>query len=159
MTNVCNRPQELIILPADKGHEEILIGLLLDSNDDFMAFLPLTNERQDERGRILEVGIQSDNAIPIGLLKAIDRGTHNTEVPCVENRLDILILGTDSSYDRLGIILRVIIDIDNLVVILRQLICEDIHQCFIERKYILLLIIGRHNDRYQFLFHTTPFFH
>ena len=48
MSDICNLPKELVILSPDKGHEEALFRLLLDSDHDLMAFLPLPDKCRNE---------------------------------------------------------------------------------------------------------------
>ena len=155
MTDICDFPQDFVILTANKLHQEILISLILHSNDNLVTLLPLVNKRWNQRRRILKIRVQSHDAVAVSLLKSVDRRTHLAKVAGIENRLDFFVLTAHLAKDRPGPVRRVIIDIYDLVIILRKIVFHDLNDRLSQRSYIFFFIICRHNDRYKFLSHSV----
>ena len=158
MADLGDRAEEFVILAADEGHEEVLLRLLLDADHDLMAFLPFPDKCRDEFGRILEIRVQPDHAVAVGLLEAVDRRPHRAEILGIENGLDAGIVRTQVADQLPGMIPGIIVDKNNFIVILREFLGEDLHQRLRHGADIVLLVQCRDDDRNEllFIFHILP---
>ena len=152
MSYVSDLSQELIILPSHESHERTFLCLILDAENDFVSLFPFMYQSWDELGRILEIRIQADHAVTHSLLESVNRRPHLAEVSRIENGLNMPVFFADAPDDPLSPVLRMVVNKNYLIIILRQLTRDDPGDGVSHRLHVFFLVIAGDDDRNQFLF-------
>ena len=145
--------KEFVISFPDKGHDPAFLSLVFYADHNFPAAFPFTNQLRNHLRRILKIRVQPDHAVTVSLLKTMHRRTHLSKIPRVKNRLDMRICLTLLPKQHSRIILRMIVNIDDLVVVGGKLLRKNPRKRLRHRVYIFLLIVRRNHHRNQ-LFHS-----
>ena len=133
---------QFIIAASEPVHDRIFFAARLDPDNDLIAILPFMDILRDQFHRILKICDHGDHAVTGYLKDSIIWGVELSKVSRIEDRLDLRVLCTEHPEQFSRLIRGVIVDKDQLVVVLRQLFCDDADDRFTDRNDILLLVIA-----------------
>ena len=151
-----------LVVEAAEGVDEFVIrAALLDADHDLVAFLPALDVFVDKLGRVLKVRRHQHGGISVGLQHSVIRAVELAEVFRIEDRLQMLLVGSAECPDAVPRVIRgVIVHKKDLPVIFLQawLCLELLSDSLRDRSHVILLVIaGDHNADF-FSFHTCSVF-
>ena len=154
--DVGHLPDHLVIDPAQRVDERVLLRRGLDRGDDLIALLPLRDEGRYQFDRILEVAAHRDRAVAVGLADAVVGRVELSEVPRVEDGLDPPVSRAHLPQVDARPVRRAVVDEQDVIVVLRKIPREHLLQSLRDLADVLLFVIAgyQHTD----LFHDASLF-
>ena len=142
---------ELVVEAAEGVHERIFLRVGLHADGDLVALLPGRDELRDHLDRVLEIGGHEDRGVTGGLQHRVVRTVELTEVLRIEDGLHLWVLRAEAADQRTRLVVGIVVDVEELVAVLRELGSEHAPKGLVERNDVLLLVIAwNHNaDGFQ----------
>ena len=137
---------ELVVEAAEGIHKRIFLRVGLHADGDLVALLPGGDELRDHLDRVLEVGGHEDRGVAGGLQHRVVRAVELAEVLRIEDGLHLRILGTEAADQRARLVVGIIVDVEELVAVLREFGSEHAPKGLVERNDVLLLVIAWNDD-------------
>ena len=137
---------ELVVEAAEGVHERIFLRVGLHADGDLIALLPGCDELRDHLDRVLEVGRHEDRGVAGGLQHRVVRTVELTEVLRIEDGLHLRILCAETADQRARLVVGIVVDIEELVAVLREIGSEHAPKGLVERNDVLLLVIAWNDD-------------
>ena len=132
--------QRLVIDRPQMVDQRILPAGCLDPDHDLISFFPLGKILRDQINRILEVAYHLNHTVSRCLENPVKRGIELAEILRVKDRLYPPVPRTDLPEDRPCLILRIIIDKNQLIIILLQIMLKERDDRLAHGPDILLLV-------------------
>ena len=137
---------ELVVEAAEGVHERIFLRVGLHADGDLIALLPGCDELRDHLDRVLEVGGHEDRGVAGGLQHRVVRAVELAEVLRVEDGLHLRVLCAEAADQRARLVVGIVVDVEELVAVLREVGSEHAPKGLVERNDVLLLVIAWNDD-------------
>ena len=160
MIDIRDLTDHFIIHTPQPVHPLFLLAGVFHADHDLVALFPLLHKDRDHFHRILEIRAHTHHTVAVGLFHAVDRRTGLSEIPGVEDRLDLFVFTAESPKKRLGIVPGMIVYKEDLVIIITEVPLHHLHNGFCQGDHIGFLIVGGDHHRYFLLHvHSPAFIH
>lgn len=137
---------ELVVKAAEGVHERIFLRVGLHADGDLIALLPGCDELRNHLDRILEVGRHEDRGVAGGLQHRVVRAVELAEVLRIEDGLHLRVLCAEATDQRARLVVGIVVDVEELVAVLREVGSEHAPKGLVKRNDVLLLVIAWNDD-------------
>ena len=147
---------DVIVAPAGKSHECVVIGRTAHTDNDLVAGLPFCHEFRKILRRVLQISEHQKSRIAVRIAKGSEHVAVKTEIGCIEHSLAVFrIFTTDLADELFGMIRRSIIDINDIVLIVGKLFTENRRHTMVNITDAVFFVIAWNN--HADLFHKGGF--
>ena len=159
LLHVRKTADQLIVAAPEPVHERIFLAAGLDADDDLIAVLPLMDILGDQLHRILEVGHHGDHAVACHLEDPIIRRIELTEIPGIENSLDLRVLFAQLPQKRSCAVRGVVVNEHQLIVVHGKFAGNDVDDGIADGSHVFFFVVAW--DQYADFFHfvSVSFFY